>query len=1210
MRVLPASRTWCALLIGLAATLLFSVFLNGAVNTVNDPSRTEPSNDVRFKRDGGWSEYVQKMSTVSCISSGISLLYGLINGHIAMDKAVAELLNFGSVKVSDIAAINKDSVNAWTNDLKAPGLDGTKDALDLEEHTVGLARMKVEMTDRLFGEVPDKATYFSVIDNFVNDPNMDFKNLTDAGKIITNTIKLLNNVTGQPEVTNENYGGFLIFFIKIVKGLTNVEGVVSAASTISSKSTSYNTLKNENHPLIPLANFIYFAEKRTKLPTPLGTAIRSEVIKNLDIVSKLSTQSAKSKSTVSHVNSLLFCRLNPLKNSRKYAPGLVLGLSDLSNLPNATRDHLVEKTVGGGKNFARFGDGFKPVMELTDKLQPVDGKLRKVATQENLASIRKIVEIQRTLEDASVGKQEAEAVFDEFRTIELSKLNLADLEHMKKLMEEVNNLRNAFSSIDTFASKSMTFDGLNQLKEMASVSASLQVSDLPKEVAKIVKKLKAAKDTVETVIKSLKAAKEIFERLEQASQAKTLATEIKSKKAKVDGFYDQRDIKTQLTALNNLKNATHPSEKVSKAIQAAQKIRALAPSDVTNFESVVSAVSSVAPTLKNLPTVLEDMKKKQSDVVKDLMGMKGAKDVAEKIGKPTAMVRNMQELQRVDISVLKDVSHVTTALRNVSDLGARAEIEKKWGDHSKDIASIESTLQQINTFKTTVQSAQPKDLREIGAPLASARNVGSLSVTAAAKSDALSILIPFAADPKVLEDLRQKKEKLDELAALDLDFAAYHSSIAAVPLALTSLFDFLTSFLKPKVQSGAAGPGAGAGATAATSAAAVGTVSAALRRAGAETAKDNTVIIVIGVAGAVVLGGLIATGSFFFFRWFKNRIKNVTKIMKWVEENVKFQDINCTEATSRKIVDEIELHYKKMMDAHKVMELRVQEKAAIRSLEMIRFVKKTAVRLPGGGFIHANVVKTKDGTRFIMTQSPQRKNDEDYSRNTYRDFLSLLMSQKPEFVVKLDPTDAYYPRTVGTSRKFGMFTVTLVKEQELAHKCTERTLKIVNTKTGKELVTTQFACTHYSNGVPILEEGPLEIIRKVNGSKQPVVVHCTDGLGRTGSFVAMPFVVSLAKRRPDIPVQDMFVMFAEYRHNVLIKPSQVLYAIFGVNCLLCKEYKKEEEMGLERQRALFTNTLPQFDKHNADANAEADKDYRERNGIEEDDEQEMTNIEN
>ncbi|CAI2347819.1 unnamed protein product [Caenorhabditis sp. 36 PRJEB53466] len=1092
--------------------VVFAVVLIGAfylthiisVGHYNRHEKTLPKDNIRFKRDGGWSEYVQKMSTVSCISSGISLLYGLINGHIAMDKAVAELLNFGSVKVSDVAAINKDSVNAWTNDLKAPGLDGTKDALDLEEHTVGLARMKVEMTDRLFGEVPDKATYFSVIDNFVNDPNMDFKNLTDAGKIITNTIKLLNNVTGQPEVTNENYGDILSFFIKIVKGLTNVEGVVSAASTISSKSTSYNTLKDENHPLIPLANFIYFAEK-TKLPTPLGTSGRSEVIKNLDIVSKLSTQSAKSKSTVSHVNSLLFCRLNPLKNSRKYAPGLVLGLSDLSNLPNATRDHLVEKTVGGGKNFARFGDGFKPVMELTDKLQPVDGKLRKVATQENLASIRKIVEIQRALEDASVGKQEAEAVFDEFRTIRLPILNPVYFSEIKKLMEEVNNLRNAFTSIDTFASKSMTFDGLSQLKQTATLPSKIDADDVKEKMNAV----KAAKDTVETVIKSLKAAKEIFERLEQASQAKTLAKEIKSKKAKVDGFYDQSEMKTQLTALNNLKDAKQPSEKVSKAIQAAQKIRALAPSDVTNFEWVVSAVSSVAPTLKNLPTVLEDMKKKQSDVVKDLMGMKGAKDVAEKIGKPTAMVRNMQELQRVDISVLKDVSHVTTALRNVSDLGARAEIEKKWGDHSKDIASIESTLQQINTFKTTVQSAQPKDLREIGAPLASARNVGSLSVTAAAKSDALSILIPFAADPKVLEDLRQKKEKLDELAALDLDFAAYHSSIAAVPLALTSLFDFLTSFLEPKKSTEASGDG------------------------------GDWTGLVCGILGVVALLVILAVGGFFLRRYRINRKKKWAKVREWIRLAT-FERVDQAVAYIQTI---------KTVISKSQQPKKLKGKAAA----------KTRLILPDRRFVDANAVNLEGGGRMIMTSDPT-------DAHTIDDLLYMVTVCQVEYIVQLsnffdEITLQYVPGKIGRKKTFGDYEVTLKDAKEAdVQKVDERDLVIRNKKTDETWQVTHLHVRSFKkrDGERQDPRKTVALVRKVLAGKEPrVLVHCPDGLRYSGQFVGVAFVGRLAERRTDLPPVEMFVRLHRARPGIFPFAHDIYYTLIATQLFLIQEYGDE-----------------------------------------------------
>ncbi|EGT57485.1 hypothetical protein CAEBREN_32118 [Caenorhabditis brenneri] len=145
-----------------------------------------------------------------------------------------------------------------------------------------------------------------------------------------------------------------------------------------------------------------------------------------------------------------------------------------------------------------------------------------------------------------------------------------------------------------------------------------------------------------------------------------------------------------------------------------------------------------------------------------------------------------------------------------------------------------------------------------------------------------------------------------------------------------------------------------------------------------------------------------------------------------------------------------------------------------------------------GDYIHANYLK---GTKplYILTQGPIKDSQIDMWRMVLQEGVAaicMLCELTENGRPKCEP---YFPETEGQVLTFNEITVT----------CTEYTLPDVHTqlkaltvldrKTGKT-----HKLSHYKIVTCVLRTH--RILRKLNG---PVVVHCSAGVGRTGTFAAI-----------------------------------------------------------------------------------------------------------
>uniref|UniRef100_A0A915Q479 Tyrosine-protein phosphatase domain-containing protein n=1 Tax=Setaria digitata TaxID=48799 RepID=A0A915Q479_9BILA len=168
-------------------------------------------------------------------------------------------------------------------------------------------------------------------------------------------------------------------------------------------------------------------------------------------------------------------------------------------------------------------------------------------------------------------------------------------------------------------------------------------------------------------------------------------------------------------------------------------------------------------------------------------------------------------------------------------------------------------------------------------------------------------------------------------------------------------------------------------------------------------------------------------------------------------------------------------------------------------------------------FINASAIHDCDPKQasYIATQSPLPK--------TIADFWEMIWEQVTALIVNLTNNDdlqegrclKYWPES--GSQIYGCFEIHLVSEHIWSEDYMVRSFYLKSLKTNETRTVTQFHfLTWPKKGVPPSTKALLDFRRKINksyrGRAVPIVVHSTDGTGRTGTFCLLDMILSRVAR--------------------------------------------------------------------------------------------------
>ncbi|XP_038077386.1 receptor-type tyrosine-protein phosphatase N2-like [Patiria miniata] len=199
-------------------------------------------------------------------------------------------------------------------------------------------------------------------------------------------------------------------------------------------------------------------------------------------------------------------------------------------------------------------------------------------------------------------------------------------------------------------------------------------------------------------------------------------------------------------------------------------------------------------------------------------------------------------------------------------------------------------------------------------------------------------------------------------------------------------------------------------------------------------------------------------------------------------------------------------------------------------------------------YINASTIADADprNPAYIATQAPLS--------STIADFWQMVWEQGAVVIVNLTPmTDAdtvhtlYWPSEGGT--RYHFYEVHLVSEHVWCDDYLVRSFYLKNTETQETRTVTQFHfLTWPENGIPPSPKALLEFRRKVNksyrGKACPIVVHCSDGVGRTGTYCLVDMVLTrMTKGAKEIDIAATLEHIRDQRPGAVKLKEQFEFAL-------------------------------------------------------------------
>jgi len=232
-------------------------------------------------------------------------------------------------------------------------------------------------------------------------------------------------------------------------------------------------------------------------------------------------------------------------------------------------------------------------------------------------------------------------------------------------------------------------------------------------------------------------------------------------------------------------------------------------------------------------------------------------------------------------------------------------------------------------------------------------------------------------------------------------------------------------------------------------------------------------------------------------------------------------------------------------------------------------------------YINANMVKVPQSNReYILTQGPLEKTVDDFWLMVYQQNSSTVVMLCNCIEMNRDKSWQYWPLEVGHTMVLGEsrdgmgLEVTMVSSEDRGHYII-RTFTLANTVTGVKREIKQF---HYMNwpdfNVPKNPDQFLEFLLEVRKSGcflescGPPVVHCSAGIGRSGTLILVDSALVLAAMGEELSlgrVVEMLLDMRTYRVGLIQTEDQLRFSVDAIVQGVKQIGLQQEEKGPEMQ---------------------------------------------
>ncbi|XP_063963207.1 receptor-type tyrosine-protein phosphatase delta-like [Lytechinus pictus] len=219
-----------------------------------------------------------------------------------------------------------------------------------------------------------------------------------------------------------------------------------------------------------------------------------------------------------------------------------------------------------------------------------------------------------------------------------------------------------------------------------------------------------------------------------------------------------------------------------------------------------------------------------------------------------------------------------------------------------------------------------------------------------------------------------------------------------------------------------------------------------------------------------------------------------------------------------------------------------------------RVILDTDLDAPHEDYINASFVSGYLRPKaYIATQGPLSTSVFDFWRMVWQERVPIIVMLTKLVENKKRKCDPYWPEDIET---YGDFTIAVVAERNY-HNYTERTLTIRKAWDPEERRVQHFHYTSWPDmGLPLSATPLLEFITQVKEFEAkpsgPTIVHCSAGVGRTGTYITIDSMMDMAAREQQVNVLDFIYRMRTKRVKMVQTPEQYVFIYEALlECLLC-----------------------------------------------------------